>query len=303
MLKTKRGGEYWLVTQPDHAALSGELASHWGNAAFHRPGAFAAFTVPDLLRAETILAIAEHDNGWWEWETDPPVSTDGLPLGLGEVLRDREMAMDRWRRGIPRMAETHPYASLLIGHHAYWLYAGQIEGDLPEGFTHSLFRRRPALDPEIRLLVESFADEIRAMRANLEARMSGDQQWAPALDPPHLYPHARLLQVLDAWSLAFTSTVIPTSAGEAGKGFGEDEVILHDVPRSSWEDRVSIHLRPAGNGVVICDPYPFGTDPIEVTALVRTLPENAIPKQELHSWWYRITKKPVRYRIQSASRQ
>jgi len=42
MLKTLRQGQMWLVTQPDHAQVSGYLAAHWGNDDFARPGYFAS---------------------------------------------------------------------------------------------------------------------------------------------------------------------------------------------------------------------------------------------------------------------
>ena len=80
MLKRQVGSELWCITQPDHAAVSGYLAAHWGNGEFARPGYFAPFPEAERLRAETILAIAEHDNGWWEWEADPQRDpADGLP--------------------------------------------------------------------------------------------------------------------------------------------------------------------------------------------------------------------------------
>ena len=86
-----------------------------------------------------MLAVAAHDNGWWEWEADPPLSTeDGLPQGLGEVLKDPVAGMERWRLGIPRLAERHPYASLLIGDHAHWLYEAQFNPNHPPELTHQL---------------------------------------------------------------------------------------------------------------------------------------------------------------------
>jgi hypothetical protein len=58
------------------------------------------------------------------------------------VLADPVAGMQRWRKGIPRHGEDHPYASLLIRDHAYWLYAAQfVEGASPE-FTHALQRHR-----------------------------------------------------------------------------------------------------------------------------------------------------------------
>ncbi len=89
MLKTTRDGQVWLITQPAHAELAGKMAAHWGNEEFAVPGHFAASADPERLRREVVLAVAEHDNGWWEWEADPPLSTeDGLPQDLGEVLKN-----------------------------------------------------------------------------------------------------------------------------------------------------------------------------------------------------------------------
>ena len=34
MLKTDRGQKVWLITQPAHAELAGQMASHWGNQEF-----------------------------------------------------------------------------------------------------------------------------------------------------------------------------------------------------------------------------------------------------------------------------
>ena len=53
-----------VILQTDHAALSGALAAHWGNAVFRRPEPTQAM----------LLAAAEHDNGWREWEDRPRVN-------------------------------------------------------------------------------------------------------------------------------------------------------------------------------------------------------------------------------------
>ena len=103
MLKTHRDNRTWLVSQPDHGRVAGYLAAHWGNDQFAAPGHFADAHDPEQLCAETVLAIAEHDNGWWEWEAIPELGDrDDLPLDLAEVLKNRQEGMDRWRRGIPR---------------------------------------------------------------------------------------------------------------------------------------------------------------------------------------------------------
>ncbi len=96
MLKTKRGSQVWLITQPAHAELSGQMAAHWGNEEFATPGHFAASADSERVRREVVLAVAEHDNGWWEWEADPPLSADdGLPKGLGEVVAHPVAGMEQ----------------------------------------------------------------------------------------------------------------------------------------------------------------------------------------------------------------
>ena len=112
MLKTTRNGQVWLITQPAHAELSGQMAAHWGNEEFAVPGHFAASADSERLRQEVVLAVAEHDNEWWEWEADPPLSADdGLPQGLGEVVAnpwwawsDGGWAFLGWPNGTPMRA-------------------------------------------------------------------------------------------------------------------------------------------------------------------------------------------------------
>ena len=103
MLKTLQHGKLWLVTQPDHAQVAGYLAAHWGNDDFVRPGYFASAPDPERLRAETVMAIAQHDNGWWEWEATPELAAvDGFPSGLADVLKNQQEGTSRWRLGLRR---------------------------------------------------------------------------------------------------------------------------------------------------------------------------------------------------------
>jgi hypothetical protein len=120
MLKTQVNREYWCIEQPDHGVIAGYLAAHWGNREFRRPEHFAPTSFPGSLRDEVVLGVAQHDNGWWEWEATPELSSSsGLPLDLMDIFQAQQEGMSRWRRGIPRFAETQPYAGLLTSFHAY----------------------------------------------------------------------------------------------------------------------------------------------------------------------------------------
>jgi hypothetical protein len=269
MLKARKGSEVWLITQPAHAELAGTMAAHWGNSEFARPGHYAHSPDPERLRREVVLAVSEHDNGWWEWEADPATAQDGLPAGLSEVLADPVAGMQRWRIGIPRLGGEHPYASLLISDHAYWLYAAQfVESTSPE-FRHALQRGRRRYPPELFEEAVQFLADLKRMQEDLTERAAKDAVWRGAIMPEHRFPHARLLQTLDALSLALCSDVLPPDEDGAARGLGQDNVSLCDVPRMSWEDRVSVRIEPAGEGRILIEPYPFDIEPFAVSIPVR----------------------------------
>lgn len=269
MLKTRRGDDIWLVTQPDHAALAGMLAAHWGNVEFARPGAYAPSPDPARIRREVVLAVAEHDNGWWEWEADPDLSPDdGLPLGLSDVLKDPISGMDRWRLGVPRLAARHPYASLLIGDHAQWLYTAQFEAGHPAELTHPLQSGRSRYPRELEEAARRFITEMREKQREFRRQMAQDPLWQRALDDEHRLPHARLVQILDALSLALCADVLLPAAGSAA-GLGQDSLEFPHVPRRNWNDRVTMRLQPLGEGRIAIDPYPFAQPDLRVAVPAR----------------------------------
>ena len=294
MLKTQVDDQYWLVHQPDHARVSGYLAAHWGKANdFVRPGEFAASADPDLFRQEVIHAVAEHDNGWWEWEAAPDLdANDSLPLNLPDVTRtNREAGLDRWRLGVPRLAADHPYVSLLISMHAYWLYAfayPELAGD-NDMFRHPIFGTSDLASRLVtdRTLTQAFLSEQREIQEAFVARLRDDTLWADAVRPPHLHPHVRLLQLLDALSLLLCFG-------------GKSDHRLLEVPRGSWEDRVTVTWKAAGNRRILCDPYPFDTDPLEVFLPVRCIPtadssDEDLPLARLHA----TPLKTIRFELRS----
>jgi hypothetical protein len=288
MLKTRVGDDLWLVQQPDHGRLAGYLAAHWGGAnGFARPGGYAPFPAPAELRQAVVQAVAEHDNGWWEWEADPPIDpADGWPLGLLDVARQRpDDSLRRWRLGVPRFADTRPYAALLISLHATHLYA-----DPDDALRHPLFGgadRTKALNSAAEPF-RSFLVEQEGVQADLLRRLNADPTWAAAVQPEHLYPHLRLLQVFDAVSL-FVS-------------FGAQQALrIADVPRASWQDRCAFELRPTADRRIVCDPFPFDAEPLELFLPIRVVPDGVrsseLPLTRLHA----LPLQTVRFEIVSRS--
>jgi len=285
MLKTTKNGKLWMVTQPDHAEVAGYLAAHWGNDDFARPGHYAAAPDAERLRAEVIFAVAQHDNGWWEWEATPDVSADdGSPLDLSEVLKDQQAGMNRWRTGLRRF-EQSPLHNLLNSMHANWLYAIRVLPNPDPAFAHPLFwKGSPArLYPGGLEPARAFMAELERMQAGWKSVLGADAATAPWIEPQHLQPHARLLQLCDGLSLALASNLIP-AVEPPSKGLGDDAFELHDVPRQNWSDRVTIRVTPHGNGRLELDPYPFDVDPLPVVLPARAVQLPANRPTHLQSW-------------------
>ena len=296
MLKTQVDDEYWCIEQPDHGVVAGYLASHWGSDEFTRPGHFAPTPDAESLRGEVVLGIAQHDNGWWEWEAAPELSPGGgLPLDLVDVFQVQQAGMSRWRRGVPRLAETHPYAGILASFHACWLYAVRCDaGDTP--FVHPFYwKQRPSLF-EGRQLEEgrAFLAELEGLQQELIRTLAASpvsEDWA---NPEHLLPHGRLTQVLDGLSLSLCSNLIPDRDDRPG-GPGRNTFTLSNIPRSGWGDRVSIEIAPVGDGRISCYPYPFDVDPLPVSVPLRVVPAEEGRGDGFLPWWYGIEKQVMRF--------
>jgi len=308
MLKTEYKNKLYFITQPDHAKVSGYFAAHWGNKKFTRPGYYADSQNPEKLRAETVLGIAEHDNGWWEWEASPEPDTDGLPKGLGTVLKNQQEGMNRWRIGIPRLSEKHPYASLLISYHAYWLYAHSSGAEKNPAFIHPLFWKgsniysedsSPELTGETLKNALNFVEELKEIQKSLIDQINKDKFSEGWLEIGALSPHARLIQILDGLSLSICSNLIPAREGKS-MGLGQDEFDLLDVPRKSWDDRVTIKVFSKGEGKIVCDPYPFDLDPLKVSVSARIIESVEEEKSQSNILWHAGQTELIEYELSSS---
>ena len=302
MLKTQVGQEYWCIEQPDHGVIAGYLAAHWGNSEFRRPGHFVSTSDPESLRGEVVLGIAQHDNGWWEWEATPELNpVSGLPLDLMDVFQAQQEGMSRWRRGIPRFAEAHPYAGLLTSFHAYWLYAVRCDAaDTP--FIHPFYwKQRPPLFEGGQLdEATAFLAEIEQVQGTLIRSLNASPHSKDWGNPEHLEPHGRLIQILDGLSLSLCSNLIPDRDGQSG-GPGQNAFTLNDVPRADWHDRVSLEVAPIGENRISCHPYPFDVDPLPVSVPLRVVPVEEGRDGDFLPWWYGTEKRLLRYELCSRS--
>lgn len=134
MIVVEREDGFRCITQPDHAHLAGELMALWRRDGLSK----------HPRRSEILLAVREHDNGWREPDSAPHLDHvrqrphDFLSLPLGERLAV-------WPRAVDRYADRHPYAALLIAHHAEALYSDHREDEDFEELFEALDLRRERL--------------------------------------------------------------------------------------------------------------------------------------------------------------
>ena len=80
IVRYESDGTIVMITQNDHAQLSGLFAAHWGNEQFEKPRPYGS-----LVRAAMF-----HDRGWIRYETSPQ-----LNLETGKTPNYREVPNDR----------------------------------------------------------------------------------------------------------------------------------------------------------------------------------------------------------------
>ena len=97
-----------LITQPDHAALAGEIMQHSVALAEHP------------RRASILLAVAEHDNGWTEPDAAPLIDpATAIPFDFISAPIDVRQGV--WPRGVTRL-EYDPWAAALVAQHAIVIF-------------------------------------------------------------------------------------------------------------------------------------------------------------------------------------
>jgi Protein of unknown function (DUF3891) len=99
---------WWLIAQPDHAGLAGNLASHLAHDSFPR-------LVPEVIRAITL-----HDEGWVEFDLQPICETSrqgriGRPLSFLEMKPPD--FLQAWRASIERAQQDSPIGGILVSKH------------------------------------------------------------------------------------------------------------------------------------------------------------------------------------------
>lgn len=241
IIRPHAGDKLLCINQTSHALMAAEFCRHWGNRDFAAPAPYAP----------VLAGIAQHDNGWYEWELAPQLRPDGAPMDFlhGPPLAEK---LALWQLGVERAAAQHPYAGLLVGWHASLLYLEGID----------------RMAGEELLAVRGFisAQELRiAQAAHAFAR---DAVLGPALRPAAVEAHTRLLQFGDNASL---QVCLPRARERTLRNCPVDFRGEYTEIQMTWDDR-AIHFAP----------WPFGVDAFSVSIHGRLLDQTSFPDERAY---------------------
>jgi hypothetical protein len=114
MIRRDAGDWFLLITQHDHALLSGQLARRIGNPSFASPAP----------REDVVDAIAHHDCGWPLHDEQPTRNKQGEPLHVFEA--PAALAVQVWSASVARAMNLGDYQGLLVSLHVLNLSAINI---------------------------------------------------------------------------------------------------------------------------------------------------------------------------------
>jgi len=216
-----------VIFQTDHALMSGQFASAFGNDEFAK-----------LTPLEPMIHVAaHHDDGWADidgrGEQDPKT---GLPYHLTQTPLPY---LVKTSAGSPAANETyHSYSGILSSMHTYGLFNGRY------GLSDKIFI--DLVPSEHKPVIQAMLNTELARQERLTNELAQDSEFAELVTKEMLFHNYKLLQFFDTLALYFH--MVHKEA--------RTESQFMNVPRRLSDD-VSITILPVGDGVYSLSPYPF----------------------------------------------
>jgi hypothetical protein len=229
-----------LISQVDHAHLSGELTRH----------------LKQSFPSEVIEAITHHDDGWTEWEAAPKLNPDiGGPYSFTEMpLTD---ALVIWDGSIAAARKFGPLAGFMVAGHFYNLLSDSEHANQPAAVAWLAAKRKVRtawLDEWTRACPNNTLDEAQRAQNQLmiadlfslwmccDAPLGGEAMHSPKQSPLK----ARSEKLKAHYHLSLVSS---------GR--------RHATPENMTE---------AFAWVISVDPYPFGEAPLTLALQAQSVP-------------------------------
>ncbi|MGH7192747.1 MAG: DUF3891 family protein, partial [Candidatus Saccharimonadales bacterium] len=164
-----------LVSQVEHARLSGVLAEAWGRPPF----------APLEPRDDILAGVRHHDDGWSAWEVAPKVDAQaGRPLDFTEMPMTDSLAI--WRESIAAAEKIGP-----------------LPGYMVSGHFSALLRRfssRWASDEAAATLAQGFLDQQAERQAHwIELRRAGGDREACRAEADRAVAWLQMFDALSLW--------------------------------------------------------------------------------------------------------
>jgi uncharacterized protein DUF3891 len=239
--KGARGDHLLVIRQTDHAFLASFFAREWGNEKFPKPQPNVSFC----------LAVAEHDNGWSDWELQPTLDPRShLPYSFMSIPTEIHIAL--YRLAIDRVMRVDHYAGLLAVMHASELY-DRARATMP-GYSAKYVKTSESH------VVGDFVQQLRLQQLRLKADLRANPAMRAYAEEQHLKANAARLEMLDRLSLHFCMNP-------------EQGMMLDAVPVNDEGQETDMELHSEGAGVIAIAPYPFRRDPLSFSIMARRVPK------------------------------
>ena len=216
---------HMVITQPDHAVMSGDFAQAFGNEMF-------AGLDPE---GPMVFVAGHHDDGWAQIDAKVEQAASGLPHHLTQTPLPYLLITSE---GSPSANEAfHPLSGIISSMHTYGLFNGRY--GLSDRIVIDLF------SAEQRPPVEAMLDVELARQARLKKQLS-DEGKAEWVTEEFLFHNYKLLQFFDTLALYF----------HMAHAEAREEAEFLNVPKGVADD-VTVTIRPVGAGSYSLAPFPF----------------------------------------------
>ena len=235
--KGERDPQLLVIRQNDHAFLAGFFAREWGNERFTKPEPNSSFT----------LAVAEHDNGWGEWELQAQLDPKThLPYSFMSIPTAAHIAI--YQKGIERLVKVDHYAGLLASMHATGLY-DRSRATMP-GYSAKYVKADESH------LVNDFVQQLRLQQLRLKVDLRANAATKPFMEEPLVNANVTRLETLDRLSLHFCLNP-------------QQDAMVDAVPVNDRGEDADLELHSEGGSIVTVAPYPFRRDPLSFSIMAR----------------------------------
>jgi hypothetical protein len=234
IVRYESDGSIVMITQNDHAQLSGLFAAHWGNDKFEKP----------RPNGSLVRAAMFHDRGWIRYETGPQLDRQtGRTPNYRDVPTDRAQ-LDAFAWAGEWLSAIDPYAGLMISKHRTGLWQRRYGV-----MIHPPAIQRGTLPSDIQQFITRSEAEQKAASAQLDAK--------------ELAINYNLLQVWDMMSLYICSNQVLKA--------DRIEPVPTDY---SGAVGPAMTLTPVEPRTIALHPYPFDQPSLTTNVIFRRLTQS-----------------------------